>query len=70
MKRRESTGYSLKHQNVFPMNENDLGHTHLVDHNIDMGNARPIKQPPNHFQMAFEDKDCKGLAKLQAKGVI
>ena len=36
----------LKHQNVFSKNENDLGCTHLVEHTIKTGNARPIKQQP------------------------
>ena len=34
----------LKHQNVFSKSENDLGCTHLVEHTINTGNARPIKQ--------------------------
>ena len=36
----------LKHQNVFPKNENGLDHTHLVQQTIDTGNAKHIKQPP------------------------
>ena len=36
----------LKHHSVFFKNENDLGHTHLVEHTVDTGDAKPIKQPP------------------------
>ena len=35
-----------KHEEVFSFDEYDLGHTHLVEHTIDTGNAKPIKQPP------------------------
>ena len=35
-----------KHEEVFSKDEYDLGHTHLVEHTIDTGNAKPIKQPP------------------------
>ena len=35
-----------KHEKVFSKDEYDLGHTHLVEHTIDTGNAKPIKQPP------------------------
>ena len=35
-----------KHENVFSKDDYDLGHTNLVKHTIDTGNAKPIKQPP------------------------
>ena len=35
-----------KYENVFSKDEYDLDHTHLVEHTIDSGNAKPIKQPP------------------------
>ena len=60
----------LKHQSVFSKNENELGHTHLVEHAIDMGDAKPIKQLPNQLPMAYENEDHKVLANLQAQGVI
>ena len=34
-----------KHEKVFSEDEYDLGHTHLVEHTIDTGSAKPIKQP-------------------------
>ena len=34
----------LKHKNVFSKDDYDLGHTNLVEHTIDTGNAKPIKQ--------------------------
>ena len=35
-----------KHEKVFSKDKYDLGHTHLVEHTIDTGDAKPIKQPP------------------------
>ena len=35
-----------KHEEVFSKDKYDLGHTHLVEHTIDTGDAKPIKQPP------------------------
>ena len=32
----------LKHENVFSKDDFDLGHTNLVEHTIDTGNAKPI----------------------------
>ena len=55
---------------MFSKNENDLGRTHLVEHTIDTGDAKPIKQPPRQLPMAFADEDCKALEKLQTQGVI
>ena len=60
----------LKHQNVFSKNENDLGCMHLVEHTIDTGDAKPIKQPPRKLPMAFANDDRKALEKLQTQGVI
>ena len=47
----------LKYQGVFSQNENDLGWTNLVEHTIDTGDAKPIKQPSHHLPMAFVDED-------------
>ena len=34
----------LKHESLFPKDDNDLGRTDLVVHDIDTGDARPIRQ--------------------------
>ena len=41
-----------------------------MEYNIDTADVEPIKQPPNHFPMAFADEDHKVLAKLQVHDVI
>ena len=60
----------LKHENVFSKDDYDLGHTNLVEHTIDTGNAKPIKQPPRWVPIAFAGEECKALEKLHAQGVI
>ena len=58
------------HENVFSKDDYDLGHTNLVEHTIDTGNAKPIKQPPRWVPIAFAGEECKALEKLHAQGVI
>ena len=60
----------LKHKNVFSKDDYDLGHTNMVFHTIDTGNAKPIKQPPIQVPIAFAGEECKALEKLHAQGVI
>ena len=47
-----------------------LGHTNLVEHTTDTGNAKPIKQPSRQVPITFAGRKCKALEKLHAQGVI
>ena len=60
----------LKHENVFSKYDYDLGHTNLVEHTIDTGNAKSIKQPPRWMPIAFAGEEPKALEKHHAQGVI
>ena len=60
----------LKHERVFSKDDYDLGHTNLVEHTIDTGNAKPIKEPPRWVPMAFAGEEHKVLEKLHAQGAI
>ena len=55
---------------VFSKNSEDLGLTHLTEHAIDTGDARPFKQPPHRVPAAFAGEDKKAIQKLQRQGVI
>ena len=59
-----------KHEEVFSKDEYDLGHTHLVEHTIDTGDAKPIKQLPRWIPIALTGEEHEALGKLQAQGVI
>ena len=44
---------------MFSKDEYDLGKTHLVEHDIETGDAPPVKLPPRRFPLAFADWECK-----------
>lgn len=58
------------YKDVFSKNETDLGLTHLAEHIIDTGTARPIKQPFRRTPMAFAGEEKKAIEKLQQQCVI
>ena len=60
----------LKHDKVFCKDDYDLGHSNLVEHTTDTGNAKPIKQTPRWMPTAFAGEEHKALEKLHVKGVI
>ena len=60
----------LDHQNVFAKDEFDIGRTNLVEHTIDTGNSRPVKQPPRRMPLAFAGEDRKAIEKFTKQGGI
>ncbi len=60
----------LKHQTVFAKDDNDLGHTDVMQHHIDTGEAKPIRQPPRRLPLA-QHGDCeKEVQSMLQRGVI
>jgi hypothetical protein len=59
-----------KYQETFSKDDLDLGLTHLTEHTINTGNAKPIKQRPRPVPMAFADEDKKAIEKLLEQGCI
>ena len=55
---------------AFSVDENDIGLTHLAQHVIDTGDARPIKQRPRRVPLAFADAEEQAINDLKEKGVI
>ena len=39
----------------FALNESDVGQTHLVQHEIDTGDARPIRMRPRRLPLARQE---------------
>ena len=60
----------LDHQNVFAKDEFDIGQTNLVEHTIDTGDSRPVKQPPHRMPLAFAGEDHKAIEKFTKQGGI
>ena len=57
-------------QTVFAKDSFDLGRTHLVRHKIDIGDARPIKQPPRRMPISQIDEVHELIEDMHKRGVI
>jgi hypothetical protein len=60
----------VEYADVFSRDENDLGLTSLAEHEIDTGDATPIKLPPRRVPQAFTGEDEKALEKLVNQGSV
>ena len=60
----------IKMKRVFAVNSEDLGRTDLVEHEIDTGTARPIKQRPRRTPIAFKGEEEKEIQSMLKKGAI
>ena len=59
----------LKHTNLFAKDDNDLGRTDLVVHDINTGDARPICQPPRRVPFALQPELKVNFSSMLEKGV-
>ena len=60
----------LQYPDVFSKNDYDLGETHLVEHMIDTGDAKPVAQPPQRVPLAFADEEKKQIGKMLEAGLV
>ena len=60
----------IKYQDVFSKTEFDLGRTHLGEHVIDTGDAKPIKQRPRRVPIAFADQEEKVIKQMEEQKII
>jgi hypothetical protein len=60
----------LKHADVFAKNDDDLGRTDVIKHDIDTGGAVPIRQPPRRLPLVHQTECAKEIEKMLKKGVI
>ena len=60
----------IEYQVVFARDDTDLGCFKGVEHRIDTGDAKPIKQPMRRVPMAFAGEEEKHLKKMLDCGVI
>jgi hypothetical protein len=59
-----------KYSHAFSVNEYDLGLTHLVEHIVYTGDAKPVKQPPRRIPIAFAEEEKKLIVQTQEQGII
>ncbi len=50
--------------------ESDLGCTHLLEHEINTGDAAPIKQPPRRVPIALTHEEKQAMDQLLKQDVI
>ena len=67
---REVAALLVQNQSAFASSSEDLGRTSLVEHEIDTGEARPIKQRPRRTPIAFRGEEEKEIQAMLQKGVI
>src|SRR5208282_1984084 len=58
--RRQVAGLVASYEDIFSLNDYDIGRTHLVEHSIDTGDHRPIRQalrrhPISHLEVIDEE---------------
>ncbi|KAJ8036035.1 hypothetical protein HOLleu_19893 [Holothuria leucospilota] len=59
-----------KYNSVFAKSPTDLGRTSVIQHEIDTGDARPIRQAPRRPPKAFEHEEEKVIQEQLDAGVI
>ncbi|XP_053400696.1 uncharacterized protein LOC128557386 [Mercenaria mercenaria] len=63
-------GLFVKYSSTFSTDEWDIGLTSLIEHSIDTGDAKPIKQRPRRVPLAFDNEEKHAIEDLLKKGVI
>ena len=59
-----------RHLPVFSQGETDLGRTHLTMHEIETGDARPLKLPPRRIPLHLQQEVTDNLKQMLDSGII
>ena len=59
-----------EHSNLFSKHSGDIGHTNLVEHEIDTGDTRPFKQQPYRIPLAKRLHAEAEIQKMADEGII
>ncbi|CAC5396944.1 Transposon Ty3-I Gag-Pol polyprotein,Transposon Ty3-G Gag-Pol polyprotein [Mytilus coruscus] len=59
-----------KYEGLFAESDKELGHTNLVKHRINTGNAQPVKEPPRRAPVHLREEVDKNIDDMLEKGVI
>ena len=57
-------------EDVFSKSRMDIGHTHLITHKMDTGNALPIASAPRRIPVALEEKVDRLIDDLLSNDII
>ncbi|KAJ8404576.1 hypothetical protein AAFF_G00334390 [Aldrovandia affinis] len=55
---------------IFALTDAEIGRTHLVHHQIDTGDARPIRSPPRRLPMAYREAAECAIDEMQHASII
>ncbi|KAJ8380842.1 hypothetical protein SKAU_G00016200 [Synaphobranchus kaupii] len=60
----------LEFKDIFALTEEDVGQTHLVQHDIITGDAQPVKMRPRRLPLARQEAADKARWEMQQAGII
>ena len=60
----------LENADLFSKSSDDLGHTDMVRHKIDIGDAVPIRQPPHRMPLAQKEEADQAVQDMSNQGLI
>lgn len=60
----------LEFEDIFALAEDEVGLTHLVQHDIDTGDARPIKTRPRRLPLAHQAAADGAIEEMLRAGII
>ena len=60
----------IRYQSAFAKDSMDLGKTDIIEHAIDTGDAKPIKQRSRQTPLAFREQEAAEIQKMLDKGTI
>ncbi|CAL9687324.1 unnamed protein product [Knipowitschia caucasica] len=60
----------LQYKDIFALSEEEVGLTHLVQHEIDTGDAHPIKTRPRRLPLAHQAAADSAIDEMLAAGII
>jgi len=68
--RKQATDLIRTFEDVFSQGEYDIGRTHLVEHGIDTGDHRPIRQPLRRHPISHLDVIDQQVEEMRQSGII
>ena len=60
----------LQFQDMFSKDELDIGRTHLMEAEIDTGNAKPVRNRPRPMAQSMEEEGRKVIEQMEKRGLI
>lgn len=60
----------MEFQDIFALTEEEVGLTHLVQHDIDTGDARPVRTRPRRLPLAHQAAADSAITEMRKAGII